>query len=139
MTATTLTSTATTDTTARRPLAKAGVAAAVVASVATVTVASLAHAAGVSLDIAGEQIPLLGFANLTFVLSLVGLAIASVMTRRAAHPRSLFLRTTAALLLLSFVPDLSADAAVSTKLTLMLTHVVAAAIVVPVLARRLAP
>jgi len=46
--------------------------------------------------------------------------------------------TTIALTLLSFVPDLLADAHVSTRLTLALTHVVAAAIVIPALASRLA-
>jgi hypothetical protein len=35
------------------------------------------------------------------------------------------------------VPDLLADAAVATKVLLMVTHVVAAAIVIPAVARRL--
>jgi hypothetical protein len=35
------------------------------------------------------------------------------------------------------VPDVLADAAVATKILLMLTHVVAAAIVIPAVARRL--
>jgi hypothetical protein len=39
---------------------------------------------------------------------------------------------------LSFVPDVLADAGAATKLGLMLTHVVAAAIVIPRLARPLA-
>jgi len=38
---------------------------------------------------------------------------------------------------LSFVPDVTADATTATKLTLMLTHVVAAAIVIPSLAASL--
>jgi hypothetical protein len=38
---------------------------------------------------------------------------------------------------LSFVPDVLADAGVATKILLMLTHVVAAAIVIPAVARRL--
>src|SRR2546425_596213 len=47
------------------------------------------------------------------------------------------LATLVALTTLSFVPDVLADAHVSTRLTLALTHVVAAAIVIPALASRL--
>ena len=39
---------------------------------------------------------------------------------------------------LSLVPDVLVDAAVATQLLLMLTHLVAAAIVIPAVARRLA-
>ena len=39
---------------------------------------------------------------------------------------------------LSFVPDVLVDATVATKALLILTHVVAATIVVPAVARRLA-
>jgi hypothetical protein len=46
-------------------------------------------------------------------------------------------RTTVALTVLSFVPDVIAPAAPATKALLMLTHVVAAAIVIPAIARRL--
>jgi hypothetical protein len=38
---------------------------------------------------------------------------------------------------LSLVPDVLADATTGTKMVLMLTHLVAAAIVVPAVARRL--
>jgi len=41
------------------------------------------------------------------------------------------------LTVLSFVPDMLADADVGTKALLMFTHVVAAAIVIPAVARRL--
>jgi hypothetical protein len=47
-------------------------------------------------------------------------------------------RTTVALTVLSFVPDLSVpDTAASSRIVLMTAHVVAAAIVIPVVARRL--
>jgi hypothetical protein len=42
-----------------------------------------------------------------------------------------------ALTALSLVPDLLADALAATKMLLMLTHLVAAAIVIPAIARRL--
>ncbi|MET3962678.1 hypothetical protein ABIE44_002612 [Marmoricola sp. OAE513] len=127
-------------TTARKPGQKlwvTTVGAGLVAAVATTTVAAVADAAGVSLDIAGEPIPVLAFAQMTFLFSLVGLAIAAGLRRWAGDARTVWLRTTIALTALSFVPDLLADAATATKLTLMLTHVVAAAIVIPVVARRL--
>ena len=46
-------------------------------------------------------------------------------------------RSTLLLTALSIVPDVLADAQVSTRLTLALTHVVAAVIVIPALASRL--
>ena len=59
------------------------------------------------------------------------------MVRRAADARATFVKTTLALTAVSFVPDVLADAHTATKLTLMLTHIVAAAIVIPALASRL--
>ena len=49
-----------------------------------------------------------------------------------------FVRITVALTALSLVPDLTADATTATIATLMLTHLVAAAIVIPVWRDRLA-
>jgi hypothetical protein len=114
-----------------------GIAATAVACVATAAVAAAGHAAGISLDMAGEPIPVAGFAMLTAVFSLVGLGIAALLRRFARHPRAAFVRVTVALTVLSLVPDAVADAATSTKALLMLTHLVAAAIVIPVVARRL--
>jgi hypothetical protein len=121
-----------------RPLVRAGLTAAVVASVATTLVAAVGHASGVSLDIAGEPIPLFAFPQLTAFFSLVGLGLAVIFGRRAGAPRRTFLRTTVALTALSLVPDAIADAAVETKGLLMLTHLVAAAIVIPAISSRLA-
>jgi hypothetical protein len=88
--------------------------------------------------VAGATIPATGFAVLTAIFSVAGLVIATVLRRFARHPRAAWIRTTVALTVLSFVPDLMADAGVATKMLLMLTHVVAAAIVIPAVARRLA-
>jgi hypothetical protein len=115
-----------------------GLAATAAASVATPVVAAAGHAAGISLDIGGAPIPVLGFATLTAFFSVVGVILAVVLSRLARHPRSVFVRTTVVLTALSLVPDVIVDAAVSTKALLMLTHLVAAAIVVPAVARRLA-
>lgn len=104
------------------------------AAVATVAVAGLAKAAGVSLDTApGEAIPLFAFAQLTLVFTVVGILIARAIGRRGRQPGRTLLRVTVALTALSLVPDAVLDAGVATKATLMLTHLVAAAIVIPAL------
>jgi hypothetical protein len=115
-----------------------GIAAAAVASVATMAVAAAGHAAGISLDAGGAPIPVTGFGVLTAVFSLVGLGLAAALSRLARHPRRAFVRTTVVLTALSLVPDVIVDAAPATKALLMVTHLVAAAIVIPAVARRLA-
>ncbi len=79
---------------------------------------------------------MLGFAQLTVVGAALGLLLAW-LAGRAAHPRRVFVRTTVALTALSVVPDLTLSFDAASRAVLVLTHVVAAAIVVPVLARRL--
>ena len=118
-------------------LVRTGLAASAAAAVATMAVAAAGNAAGISLDIAGAPIPLTGFATLTAVFSVVGVALAAVLARVARHPRRAFVRTTVVLTVLSLVPDVIVDAAPTTKALLMLTHIVAAAIVIPAVARRL--
>lgn len=114
-----------------------GLTAVAVAAVATATIAAVGQFAGVSLAVGGAPIPVSGFAGLTVVFSLVGLVLALVLARTAGHPRTAFLRTTIVLTALSWVPDVLADASTATKVLLMLTHAVAAAIVIPAIARRL--
>jgi peptidoglycan/LPS O-acetylase OafA/YrhL len=113
---------------------KAGLLAGAGASVATTVVA----AAGGPLEVGGEAIPVLGFAQMTMLGSLIGTVLAVVLARRARRPQHTFVVTTVALTALSIVPDALADATTGTRLTLALTHVIAAAIVIPALARRLA-
>jgi hypothetical protein len=115
-----------------------GLAAAAAATAATMAVAAAGHAAGISLDMSGAPIPVSGFGVLTAVFSLVGVGMAALMARFARRPRRTFVRTTVVLTVLSLVPDVIADAAPGTKALLMLTHLVAAAIVIPAVARRLA-
>jgi hypothetical protein len=123
----------------RRPLWKQGVAAAVMASVATTGLAAIASAAGVSFaDSTGASIPIAGFAQLTLVFSLLGVGIAAVMARRARRPRATFVRTAVTLTVLSFIPDLTFGFDAGSAATLIALHTVAAVIVVPTLARRLA-
>lgn len=115
----------------------AGSAATVAAAVATALVAAAGEAVGISTAVSGTAIPASGFAVLTVIFSVLGLGIAAALRAFARRPRTAWLRTTVVLTVLSFVPDVLADAAVDTKILLMLTHVVAAAIVIPAVARRL--
>ncbi|MFY1671833.1 DUF6069 family protein [Plantactinospora sp. WMMB334] len=115
-----------------------GLVATVVASAATMAVAAAGHAAGISLDVSGAPIPVTGFGTLTAIFSLVGVVMAALLSRFARRPRRTFVRTTVVLTVLSLVPDVIADAAPATRALLMLTHLVAAAIVIPAVARRLA-
>jgi hypothetical protein len=120
-----------------KPLIVGGLTAAIVAGAATAAVAAAGEFAGISLAVGGAPIPASGFAVLTVVFSVVGLVLALVLARWAGRPRTVFVRTTIVLTALSLVPDVLVDASAATKMLLMLTHVVAAAIVIPVIARRL--
>jgi hypothetical protein len=132
------TTTATPVHTDRLPVWRHGLAAAVVASVATTAIAAVASGAGVTFaGPDGAGIPLLGFTQLTLLFSLIAVGIAAVLARRARRPRSTFVRTCVVLLVLSVVPDVTFGFDAASAAVLMFTHVTAAAIVVPVLARRL--
>ena len=131
---TTLTATPSTtaSATTRPTVWRTGLAAGVAAAVATTAVAVAARAIDVPLEIDGKAIPLAGFAQLTLFFTGVGVLLARFIRRRSAF------RTTAIVLTaLSLVPDLAASASTATKLTLMVTHLVAAAIVIPMLSGRL--
>ncbi|TMR13885.1 hypothetical protein ETD86_29895 [Nonomuraea turkmeniaca] len=130
-------STTNTTTGPAKPLILGGLTAAVVAAAATATVAAAGEFAGISLVVGGAPIPVSGFAVLTVIFSVVGLVLALVLARSARRPRTAFVRTTIMLTALSLVPDVLAGASAATKVLLMVTHVVAAAIVIPAIARRL--
>jgi peptidoglycan/LPS O-acetylase OafA/YrhL len=116
---------------------KTGAIAGVSASVATFAVGATAKALDVPIEVGGKAIPLFGFAQLTFVGAIIGTILAVRLSRRADRPRRTFVITTVALTLLSIVPDVLADTQTATRFTLALTHVVAAAIVIPALSSRL--
>lgn len=123
---------------ATRPVWRHGLAAAVVASAATLAIAAVAAAAGVSFaDQTDRAIPPAGFPQLTMIFALIGIAMAAVIARRAKRPQSTFVRTTVALTALSVVPDFLVGVEARATVVLMLTHLVAAAIVIPTLASRL--
>ncbi|SCG76017.1 DUF6069 family protein [Micromonospora coxensis] len=124
----------------RRRLLLPGLAAAAAAAVTVTAVAALAMAAGVDLELpdGGESIPLAGFTQLTFTFSVVGILIAWAIRCWASRPARTWVRTAVALTALSLVPPFLVDADLATECTLVLAHLVAAAIVIPVVARRLA-
>jgi hypothetical protein len=121
-----------------KQIRRTGLLAGVAAAVATSTTAAIASALDVSLHVSGKAIPVLGFAQLTFVAAIIGTVMAVVMANRASRPRRTFVMTTLALTAFSIIPDATADARTSTRLVLALTHVIAATIVIPALASRLA-
>jgi len=120
-----------------RRLWKTGAVAGVSAAVATTVCAALAQAADVPLKVSGESIPALGFGQLTLVGAILGTILAVTLSRWARRPRRTFVTTTIALTALSIIPDVTADATTATQVVLALSHVVAAAIVIPALASRL--
>jgi peptidoglycan/LPS O-acetylase OafA/YrhL len=128
-------STTTTTRTKRRtrtgvPTWRSGLAAGAVAAAATSAVVVALRAADVPPQVGGESIPLLGFVQMV----LLGTVIGIVLARRVR--RTTFVRATVVLTALSCVPSLALGTGVGSKLGLVLTHVVAAAVVVPALARR---
>ena len=117
-----------------------GLAVAVGGALGTTLVGALLSAVGVSFELpdGGESIPLTGFTVITFMFSIVGLALAAGLRRWSRHPRTTFVRVTVALTALSLVPPFFQDADAGTVTGLVVLHLTAAAIVIPGLARRLA-
>jgi hypothetical protein len=107
--------------------------------VATTLAAALARAAGADFEIpdGGETIPLAGFAVVTGVFSVVGVAIAAALLRWSARPAQRFGWTAGSLLAVSLVPPFLAGADAGTTAALLGLHLVAAAVVIPALVRSL--
>jgi hypothetical protein len=122
---------------ARKPLWRVGARSGVIAAVATTVIAAVALAADVPLAVSGEQIPVPGFAQMTLLGAALGVVLAKALVRWTARPARNFVAATVSLTAASIVPDLTVDASTASRLVLIATHVVAAAIVIPALARRL--
>jgi hypothetical protein len=119
------------------PLWRIGLRAGVLAAMATTAVAGAALGLDVPLEVKGEQIPLGGFAQLTIMCTAIGVVLAKTLTRWASEPRHTFVVTTVVLTIISCVPDFVVDATPATKAVLVATHLVAAAIVIPMVAAHL--
>ena len=115
----------------RRSTLTVGVAAAVI----TTAAAAVVHAIGVPLKVDGEMIPLAGFGQMTLLGAVIGGVLLAVLNRRSHAPRRRFLQATAVLTALSCVPSVVWPPDAPTKATLVALHLLAAAIIVPVLAR----
>ena len=126
-----------TDTTSIRPasLRRTTVLVGLAAAAAVTAVAAAAHAAGASLEVQGEMIPLAGIAQMVFIGAVIGGLLLAALNRRSDDARRRFLQVTAVLTALSCVPSVALPDDVATKATLVALHLLAAAIIVPVLAR----
>jgi hypothetical protein len=116
-------------------LRRTTVAAGFAGAAATTAVAAALRAAGTPLSVEG-RIPLLGFAQITFIAAVLGGLIAAVLNRRSAQPRRRFVQVAVTLTALSCILPLAMASGAADKLALATTHLVAAAIIIPVLARR---
>jgi hypothetical protein len=118
---------------------RAGLAAGVLAGAANTAVAAIADAAGVSLAVPhdGDSIPLIGFAQITVIAALVGVAIAFAARRCSDRPARLFTRVAVGLTALSMVPPFLVGAKLETSALLVITHLIPAVVVIPAIARRL--
>jgi peptidoglycan/LPS O-acetylase OafA/YrhL len=118
-----------------RSLRRTTVVSVLAAAAATAVVAAAAHGAGIPLEIDGETIPPLGFAQMTLIGALVGGVLLAVLNRRSQAAGRRFVQAAVALTALSCVPSIVMPEDAATKVALVLTHLVAAAIIIPALAR----
>lgn len=129
-----------------RALVRTNVIATAFAAAATETLTATVRATGVHLAVgdpggtAASVVPLdPGACAITVAMCMVfGTAIAALINRRSSRPARTYRITASTLVLVSLVAPLTAAAtATSTKLTLIAVHLVAAAIIVPLVGRRL--
>jgi hypothetical protein len=129
---------------ARRPVWQVSYLAGLAASVVVEAWGLAARAIGVPMRAAGlgshhaTPITVGMFAMGTMVVTFWFTFAVIVMARFAKNPKRTYLRTALPLLALSLaVPITAADTAISTKLTLAAAHLIAGAVIIPVVARRL--
>lgn len=104
---------------------------------ATVTTAAAAalHAAGVSFEVDGEMIPLLGFAQMTLLGAVLGGLLLAGLNRWSGQARRRFVQVAVALTALSCLPSVAMPDDAGSQVALVVLHVLPAAIIVPTLAR----
>lgn len=102
----------------------------------TTAAAAACRAAGVSFEVDGETIPILGFAQMTFIGAVIGGLLLAALNRWSTRTRRRFVQATVALTALSCVPSIAWPDDTSSQIMLVVLHVLAAAIIVPALARR---
>jgi hypothetical protein len=128
----------------RRPVSRVSIAAGAAALAVIEAYGAIARAAGVPLRAAAFGAHAATQVNagwLAFGVALGtfwGTVLAVVFARREARPARAFLATTLPLLILSLTGPLTAHATTATKVTLACGHLIAAAIIIPAVTRRLA-
>jgi hypothetical protein len=105
------------------------------AAAVTTAAAAAVHAAGVSFEIEGEMIPVLGFAQMTFLGAVIGGLLLAGLNRWSGNARRRFLQSTVALTALSCVPSVAMPDEAASVITLVALHVLGAVMIVPALAR----
>jgi hypothetical protein len=118
-----------------------GLLATLAATAATTIAAALAKAAGVDFQLpdGGASIPLPGFAVVTGGFSLVGVVMAAALLLWSARPARRFVWAAVSLTAISLVPPFLVGANAATAAALVALHLVAAAVMIPALARTLSP
>lgn len=129
---------------ATRPVWLVGLLATLAGAVVTELFALAARAAGVPMEAASPgakeaaQIPVGGFFGGVVFWSVAGIVLAVALARWARRPARTFTVTTVALTVLSLVgPAVAPHTALSTQAVLAVSHLVAAAVIIPALAGRL--
>jgi len=117
-----------------RTLRRATFSVGVLAAAVTTAAAAALRGGGIPLAVHGK-IALASFAQVTFLAAVIGGVLVAWLNRRSSSPRHRFLQITIGLTALSLVvPAAFADTSGS-KIALVGLHLIAAAILVPVLAR----
>ncbi len=109
-----------------------GLIAGAAAAIVTTGIAAVASAADVSLEVDATPIPLTAFAFWTFLAAIIGIGLAAVVRWRRR-----FVGVTVVGTALSIVPAAALGDDMATMLVLVLSHVAAAAMIIPVIARSL--
>ena len=115
-----------------RRLLQVGALAGAIAAVCTTVGAAIARAADVSLEINAKPIPIPAFAWWTLIGAAVGVVLARLLRERRR-----FVAVTTVAAGLSLVPAIAAPDDTATKAVLVGAHILAAAIIIPTLSRRL--
>jgi hypothetical protein len=113
-----------------------------VAGIANTVLGLGADAAGVAMTVKGfgadvrESIPMFAYFVSTAIGGAVGFVLMLIMKRLGTTKKTFYI-VTGILTAISFISPLTADASPGTKIVLEVLHVVAAAIIIPALARGL--
>lgn len=127
----------------RVPVGVHAFAAAIVGAVVTGAFEALTRAVGVPYEFAfpGAEpatMPVSGLFFAVLEFGVVGAILAACFARWASRPRAAWRRTTVTLTVVSLVPSLvAASTSYSTNVALAVSHLIAAAVIIPLVARRL--